>query len=180
MENLLNQHIKGFSTTIVKVFLQLLLITTVACTKMNEQTFKVFGKEDILKNTKINIIKIDDRGAKTENTLLFLGKEYDINAETEAVATYELYVSYKDSLVNILKFENVMRNANDHINHIYLNEENNSINVIYIGRESDVVKHHGFMKTLMPKNDFYKANNISDDKTIEKYNQLFLMKLSSS
>lgn len=173
MENLLNQHIKGFLTTIVKVFLQLSLITTVACTKMNEQTFKVFGKEDILKNTKINIIKIDDRGTKTENTLLFLGKEYDINAETEVGATYELYVSYKDSLVNILKFENVMRNANDHINHIYLNEENNSINVIYIGRESDVDKHHGFMKTLMPINDFYKANNISDDKTIEKYSQLF-------
>lgn len=173
MGNLLNQHIKGFLTTIVKVFLQLSLITTVACTKMNEQTFKVFGKENIVKNTKINIIKTDDRGAKTENTLLFLGKEYDINAETEVGTNYKIYVSYKDSLVNILKFENIMRNANDHINHIYLNEENNNINVIYIGRESDVAKHHGFMKTLIPKNDFYKANDISDDKMIEKYNQLF-------
>ena len=63
-----------------------------------------------------------------------------MEAKTEVAAVYQIYVSYNDSVVNILKFENIMRNANDHINHLYLTKEKDAIQLQYIGREADLVK----------------------------------------
>ena len=177
MEHSLSQHTKECLTTIVKYILfSLILITNLTCNKMNKQNFKVFGEDDLLRNTKINIVETGETGEKIEKTFLFKGEKYDVEAEVETGGVYEVYVSYKDSLVNVLKFENVMRNANDYINHLYLTNTDNKINILYVGRESDIAKKKGFNVFLIALDEYYKIHDITSDNEIKENNILLFEK----
>ncbi len=173
MELSSNLHIKGYSMIIGKCFFILLLIITINCRKMDNQNFKLFGNEELLTNSKINIVKIDESGNKNVQTLLFLGKQKNVIVETEVGVVYNVYVSYNDSVFNVLKFENVMRNANDHINHLYMTKENNSIYINYVGREAEIENKKGFGVFLLPKAEYFKLNNIENDDEKKKQNELF-------
>ncbi len=153
------------------LYLVILLITTIAC-KMKNENFNIYGDEELLKNSKINIVEIDDLGNEKTKTLLFLGNKKIVEPKTETSAIYKVYISYKDSLVNVLKFENIMRNANDHINYLYLNKENDLIMLRYVGRESEIETKKGFGIFLLTKEEYYKVNNIEKE-DVKKNNELF-------
>lgn len=172
MELSSNLHNKGYLIIIVKCFFIPLLLT-INCRKMDNQNFKLFGDEELLTNSKINIVKINEAGKKNVQTLLFLGKQKDVIAETEVGVVYNVYVSYNDSVFNVLKFENVMRNASDHINHLYMTKENDSIYINYVGRETEIENKKGFGVFLVPKAEYFKLNNIDNDEEIKKQNDLF-------
>lgn len=169
MGHSLNRHIKGCLMIIVKLSLLLIL----SCKKMDKQYFQVFGKEELLKNTKINLLKIDDQGHKSTSTILCNGKLNKIDAENEAAFIYEFYISYNDSHVQILKMENIFRNASDEVNQLYLEKKDNNIFVKFIGREADLKVNEGFQKKLILKDEYYKLNHIQEDEELKKNNQLF-------
>jgi len=144
---------------------------------MNDSNFKIFGDQNLLKDIKINIVETRETretretGEKKVNTLLFLGKKSTIEAETETSVLYTVYVSYKDSLVNSLKFENIMRNSNTYINHLYISKKDDSIILTYIGRESKI--NEGVNIVLLPKKEFFRNNNIEKQEEMKDYENLF-------
>lgn len=163
--------------TIVKYIFLFILLILMQCKQMESKEFKVFGKEELLKNSKITIIEISDSEPDKVQTLLNLGNVTKLKTENKVSLIYEIYISYKDSLVNVLKYENIMVNANDHINHIYINEEDSMIKVTYFGRESDLKSQEGFSKILLPKKEFFRINNIEKKEDIIKYEKFFFNKL---
>ena len=66
-----------------------------------------------------------------------------------------------------------MRNANDHINHLYLTKEKDAIQLQYMGREADLVNKQGPGILLLSKEEFFKINNINTEQEIEKCENLF-------
>lgn len=162
-------------TTARYLSLIILIITKLSC-KMENSNFEIYGNEELIKHSKINIVKIDDNGNERQQTLLFFGKTNIIKAETEVGATYKVYISYKDSLVNVLQFENVMRYANDHINRFYMIREKDYISVLYIGRKANLNNKEGFRVFLIPTKDFFKLNAIEDKEDKNKYKKLFFTK----
>ena len=107
MVHLSNQHTKGFSTTIVKTILFLTLLTNLSCNKMNEQNFKVFGDESLLKDCKINIVNKTESENKIIESLLYKGKIQEIPINNETGEFYKIYVSYNDDLITTIEFENI-------------------------------------------------------------------------
>ncbi len=150
----------------------MLLVINQSCKKMDNQEFKVFGDAELLNNTKITIVEVGDFDSEKIRTLLFFGRRMKLKPETEVGVVYKIYISYKDSVVNVLKFDNVMRNANDHINHLYLEKEKDIINIIYVGRESEIRSKKGFYKILIPVEDFYKQEGIIKNEDKEKAKKL--------
>ena len=71
-----------------------------------------------------------------------------------------------------------MRNANDHINHLYLSKENNLIHVQYIGREAEIQTKEGFGLFLLPREEFFKINNIENEEDIKNITISFLINIS--
>jgi hypothetical protein len=55
MAHLLNHRTKEFLTITVKTVLLSIVLINLSCNKMNEQNFKVFGEESLLKDCKISI-----------------------------------------------------------------------------------------------------------------------------
>ena len=174
MEYVSNPRNKKYVTISGKYICYLIfLLINLTCIKMNKQNFKVFGKQELLKNSKITIVELGDLNTENTETVLFLGKEKEMEAKTEVAAVYQIYVSYNDSVVNVLKFENIMRNANDHINHLYLTKEKDAIQLQYMGREADLVNKQGPGILLLSKEEFFKINNINTEQEIEKCENLF-------
>jgi hypothetical protein len=152
----------------------LLLNINLNCKKnMDNQYFRIIGSEELLKHCQVNLLKIDERGRETLQTILCKGKLNQVKAENEIGCIYIFYVSYKDSMVNVLKIENIMRNANDHIDYLYLSKERDLIRFQYVGRESEIETKRGFGVFLLPKKEFYKINNIQDKNEIETKELLF-------
>ncbi len=139
---------------------------------MSKQDFKVFGDEKLLKNCKVNIVKIDASGTETKKTLLFSGRSQNVKSETETGVIYWVYISYKDSLVNRFEFENIMRNANDYINHIYIEEIDSEIDFKYVGREKDLTDNKGYHQILIPLERYFDGNKI-EEKLKKKENEMF-------
>lgn len=152
----------------------LLLIFLTQCTTM-EPEFKVFGKDELLKDIKINLKVI--RQAKypdneyTVKTLLFNGERHMVQLEHAFI--YETYFSYKDEFVGTLSFENIMKNTLDYINHIYVFKLEDKICIQYVGRKSQIENKKGF-KSLpaMPIEDFYNLHGIKNEQK-DSFNQLF-------
>jgi hypothetical protein len=140
---------------------------------MSKQDFKVYGEEVILKDCKINIFIEDETGNKKQNTILYKGKLNKITPETEIGELYKIYVSYKDSHVNVLKFENIFRNASDQINHFYIDKRDDIISVMFVGREAEIKSKEGFTKILIPIDEYFKTQNITDEKLIAKEKSYF-------
>lgn len=140
---------------------------------MDQTEFKVYGNKELLDYSKINIYQQDENGKKQTETLFYLGELKEFKPNDEIAVFYEVYISYKDSLVNTLKFENVMRNANDHVNHIYIQKENDEISVIYIGRESEIETQKGFRTVLIPLNKYLELNHITSEKDKESTKNKF-------
>jgi len=145
---------------------------------MNNPDFKIFGDKELLKDCKINLKlgfqkykdgKYDD--IYLYKTILNKGeiKEFPY----EDYDYIDIYVSKNDSLVSVLRFENIMRNANDYINHLYLKKEHNLIKILYVGRESGIKNEQGIHKILIPLEDFYKQENIKKNEEKEITKKLF-------
>ncbi len=167
MDHYYIQIIREFSTTTLHrcVFL-ILFLSQQNCT-MKDQYFEVHGDTNLLKAVTINIYSITEDNHSSVKSLLYNGVVGKIKAVTEIACVYTLFISNQDSLVNTLKFENVMRNAKDPVNQIYLSEENDEIFISYVGRESDIEERKGFKTRLIPLDLYFEQNNITkeSDKT---------------
>ncbi|WP_271784930.1 hypothetical protein [Aquimarina algiphila] len=141
-----------------------------------EPEFELHGDTMLLQNMKINMLSIKEekypnRESKIE-TLLYDGEKYKIHNQN--IVNYEVYFSYKDSLVGVLKFENVMKWAKDYINHLYVYKDKDSIYLQYIGRETQIQDKKGFMSSpAILLNDFYRKENIVSDKEKEVLKKKF-------
>lgn len=172
--NLSCQYIKAISMNIAKtIIILLILLTNLSCNKMDKQDFKVYGDTLLLKECKINIIKINESGVATKQTLLYNGKQFLVESESEIAEAYTVYFSYKDSLINVLKYENIFRNTNDQVNHFYFAKNKGTISVKFVGRRDDLKNKQGFTTTLIPFDEYQKRNTIDEQKDKEEIKQLF-------
>lgn len=175
MEHLSNHRIKGFLTIIVKIVLSVLIVINLSCNKnkMDEQNFKVFGEESLLKDCKINIsiytqIGYDNTTSKysgTEElkTLLFNGNSYKVKSLKD-YSVYTVYVSYKDSLVNKVVVENIFYATKDQIAaDLYINKTNDTISILFLGKEA----------VLVSLDDYFRLNKINKDELKNKEKKLF-------
>jgi hypothetical protein len=164
------------------IVLLLIMLTFVSCNKINEQNFKVFGEESLLKDCKINIstykqIGYDNitskyTGTEELKTLLFNGNS-NIVESSEEDSFYTIYFSYKDSLVNKIVMENVFYGASDRIAHLYINKVNGTISMLFIGREAEIETKQGFETILVPLDDYFRLNKINKDELKNKEKKLF-------
>ena len=173
MEILSKQNIKVILTIIAKTTVLSILLINLSCNNMSNQKFKVFGDEVLLKDCKINIFTTDETGFKKANTLLYNGKIFDVKSSEEMGEVYTIYVSYKDSLVNTLEFENIFRNAKDQVNNFYIDKNKNIITIKFIGRESDLKNGQGSEAIFIPWEDYLKTNSIAKEKIKENKEVFF-------
>ncbi len=166
MEHMSNQPIKVLLIAIFKAIMIMLLLINLSCNNMNKEDFKVFGEEVILKDCKINIKKSYAENNNKTETVFFNGKLRNIEPDNYAV--YSIYLSFKDSLVNVIHMENVFYGASDQINHFYIDKKQNMISVLFVGRESEIKSKKGFQKILIPIDDYFKTQNITDEKLIQE------------
>lgn len=138
---------------------------------MENENFIVFGDENLLKNCKINISKIYSSNKQKTETLLFNGKTNNIKTDLDAV--YKMYFSYNDTLVSTLKMENIFYGASDQINHFYIQKKEDAITVMFVGREADLKKGQGFKTILIPLDEYFKTENIFEDKLKTELKDLF-------
>jgi hypothetical protein len=182
MENLSNQRIKALLTITVKTILFLTLLTQLSCNKMNEQKFKVFGDESLLKDCKINVSTYRQISynpttslyTSTEElkTVLFNGEFFEIES-LEDDNIYTFYFSYKDSLINKRRIENVYYGASDRISHFYISKTDGVIAILFVGREAEIKKKQGFGTFLIPVEDYFKKNKIDNEESRNKEKKLF-------
>ncbi len=159
-----------------KFYLLIILILSFTnCTTM-EPEFELYGDTVLLQNMKINMLSIKEekypnRESKIE-TFLYDGEKYKI--QNQNVVNYEVYFSYKDSMVGVLKFENIMKWANDYINHLYVYKEKDTIYIQYIGRETQIKDKKGFISNpAIPLSDFYKKEKIISNVVKEEFEKKF-------
>lgn len=119
----------------VKTFLLLFTLILLSCNKTEETNtnFEIFGEDALFKNIKVNIIKNREDGVEKKQTLLFNGKQFSVKEENETAYFYRIYLSYKDSLVSVLEYENILRGDKNQINQIYLFKEKDGISFKFIG-----------------------------------------------
>jgi hypothetical protein len=141
---------------------------------MNEQEFKVFGENEVLKNCKINIVKVNEQGVEKKETLLCNGKQYSIKTEDEVGAIYTVYFSYNDSLVNIIKYENILRGTNEEINNFYITKNQSAVLAKLIGKKNNLKIGKGHQVVLMPIVDYFKEQKIESEQDQIRIRILFL------
>lgn len=166
MVHLSNQHTKGFSTTIVKTILFLTLLTNLSCNKMNEQNFKVFGDESLLKDCKINIVNKTESENKIIESLLYKGKIQEIPINNETGEFYKIYVSYNDDLITTIEFENILRNMKNPPDISFTIQKNNNG---FIGIKETAKD----FSVLLPIEDYFKLNKIDNEESKNKEKKLF-------
>ena len=140
---------------------------------MNKDDFKVFCDEELAKDCKINIKKIVDADNISTETLLYNGTSYNVAPEEGTV--YEFYFSYKDSLVNKLRYENIFYAANDQINHFYMERKEDKIVAKFVGREAFLETGDGASLILIPLEEYFLLHKNNDTKSIEDEKQIFKM-----
>jgi hypothetical protein len=130
-----NRRIQKKSIFSVKTFLLLFTLIFLSCNKVDKTNngFEIFGEDALLKNIKVNSIKNREDGAEKKQTLLFNRKQFSVQEENETAYFYRIYLSYKDSLVSVLEYENILRGDKNQINQIYLFKEQDSISFKFIG-----------------------------------------------
>lgn len=170
MGNLLNLRTKEF--LMITVNLSSLLLS-LSCKNMEKQYYEVVGKEELLKKSKICLLKVDEKGNENIQTILCNGKLNKIEVENEIASINRFFISYNDSQIEILSMENIFRNASDQINHLILEEKDNEILIKFVGRRADLDADKGFQKKLTAKDEFYKIHNIQSEEEIKKNNMLF-------
>jgi hypothetical protein len=134
---------------------------------MNEQKIKVIGEESLLKDCKINISTSTEINKKTTESLLYKGKIKEIPIDNETGEFYKIYVSYNDSLVTSIEFENILRNMNNPPDVFLIIEKNNNG---FIGVKKT---HSKEFSILLPIEDYFKLNKIDDEETKNKEKKLF-------
>gem|GEM_PF-1721536 len=149
-------------------------------------TFRVFGEEELLKNSKVTVVSYSHKKAyhRMIEPLLFLGAHYEkkIIPALYALRTdntpLRIFVSYKDELVGIMELGDLwykMYNQEISVNHIYLTREGIHIKAYYDTTEKEKSKYVGIVNNatyLIPKEEFYQKHNLSSD-DISKYELLF-------
>jgi hypothetical protein len=172
MAHLLNHHIKEFLTIIVKITLSVLILTHLSCNKMDKHNFKVFGEESLLKDCKINVYKSSENLQRTE-TLLFKGNQYEVKS-SESDIRYIVYVSYKDSLVNTIDYENIMGGEENQINHFYIQKNKDVIVVKFVGLEELLQEVEDRpIDVLIPVDEFFGKKKINSEELKNKEKKLF-------
>lgn len=170
------ENLMSVEDTIVKYLLMLTAaFSLTSCTTM-EPKFELYGDAVLLQNMKINMLSIKDvkypNSASKIETLLFEGEKY--NVQNNDVMSYEVYFSYKDSLVGVLKFENIMKWANDYINHLYVYKDEGGIYLQYIGRETEIKDKKGFISLpAMSINEFHEKEKIVSKVKKEQVERFF-------
>lgn len=130
---------------------------------MNNEYFKVFGEKKLLNRCKINLKVIDEIGNEHIYNILCNGKVKDVKAENEAAVIYKFYFSYNDHAIEVLKTENIFRNASDQVNNLYIEEKDGIIYVKFIGRKSDIENNENFRKMLIDKNKYFELYPTPDN-----------------
>lgn len=164
MGHLSNQHIKVFLTTIVKYSLLIILINC----NMKNSDFKVIGNEEIIKDIKINVQK----GYKNDTIENLISNNKINNIESSEDGIYIFYISYKGLVINKV-VDDVFYGVSDPAHIFNVEEKDKQIIITYIGRESDVESKKGYKVILLPKEQYFKINNISDSEEIKKTEILF-------
>lgn len=168
---------------IVKTILISIVLINLSCNNMNKADFKVFGEESLLKDCKINVsayrqIGYDNNtskyiGKEELRTLLFNGKSYEVES-SEDDSIYIIYLSYKDSLVNILEYENVMGGEESVINHFYIIKNKDGIAVKFVGSKEllnsikDIPSNN-----LITLEEFFRQKKINSEELKNKEKKLF-------
>jgi hypothetical protein len=163
----------NYKRILIKTIAALVLSINLNCNTMNHQEFNVFGDKELLNNCKINVFTTDETGATKQMTLLENGLTNSVPYEIEIAEMHSLYISYQKTKVNVLKFENVFRKANDQISNLYLTKKDDVITIIFVGREAEIPIQKGFKTVLLPIDDYFKKQNITDSKEVEEQKQLF-------
>lgn len=136
MSNLfVNNRIQKKLKIVVIAPLLIVILILLSCNKTEETNtnFEIFGEDALLKNIKVNIIKNREDDVEKKQTLLFNGKQFSVQEENETAYFYRIYLSYKDSLVSVLEYENILRGDKNQINQVYLFKEKDGISFKFIG-----------------------------------------------
>jgi hypothetical protein len=183
MEYLLNHRTKEFLTIIARIVLFVIILTHLSCNKMNKQNFKVFGEESLLKDCKINIstyrqIGYDNAASKhidTEEfkTLLFNGNFYPVESLPDD-SIYTIYFSYKDSLVFVFKYENIMSGEESQINHFYIQKNKDAITFKFVGNEEFSQEMNDRpINILIPLDEYLRKKRVTSEESINREKKLF-------
>lgn len=133
---------------------------------MNEQNFKVFGDESLLKDCKINIVNKTESENKIIESLLYKGKIQEIPINNETGEFYKIYVSYNDDLITTIEFENILRNMKNPPDISFTIQKNNNG---FIGIKETAKD----FSVLLPIEDYFKLNKIDNEESKNKEKKLF-------
>lgn len=161
---------------IFKMFYLLSILIFVGCNKMNEHkdNFEIFGEESLLKDIKLNVVKRSEIGLKKKETLIFNGEKYIVEEENETGFVYKIYVSYKDSLVNAMEYDNIMRGDDNQINHFYLYKNKDIVYFKFVGVKKNLQEMEDRpIHSLIPVDEYFMQKRICNEDSISKEKKLF-------
>ena len=153
MEDAFDPFTKEYLTTIVKkaglLFFSVFILN---CNSMKENKFIISGNEDLLANSKICIVKNSETGTKEVKSLLYLNKHHLVSVNNDIAEYYNIYVSFNDSIVTVLKFENINRNiSKDDINLEMEKDDDGNV-----GIKNSYAKS---LTPLIPFEEYYRLKN---------------------
>lgn len=164
------------------IVLSLIALTFFSCSKISndKQNLKVIGEKSLLKDCKINVSRYTQigydnttskySGTEELKTLLFNGNSYEVKS-LEDDSVYTIYFSYKDSLVNVFKYENIMGGEENQINHFYIYKNKDVVYFKFVGVKEFLKEMEDRpIQILIPLEKYFKQKQISTKelKNIEK------------
>lgn len=154
------------------ICLLVIVLMFLSCDNKNKNNFEVFGEESLLKDCKINVYKSGEDLQMTK-TLLFNGNRYEVKS-SETDIRHIIYVSYRDSLVNIIDYENILRGEENQINHFYLYKNKDIISFKFIGNEEFLKeKEESPGHILIPINEYLIQKHVDTEELKNKEKRLF-------
>lgn len=142
-----------------------------------EPEFKVFGSPVILEEMIINIESFTNDPLYTGypvskiQTQLYKGQQQTFS--NDDVIRYSIYFSYNNRVGN-LSFDNIYRDIDGHINHIYVFTKDDDIYLRHYGLWSDIEEKNGPTSDIaLLFDNFFQKNNISDENDREIYKVKF-------
>lgn len=170
MEYLYSPRTKEYSITTAKRWGLLFILTLLFnCNTMKENKFIISGDTELLKNSKICIVKTSETGKKKIGSALYLNEQELIIVNNDIAEYYKIYVSFKDSLVTVLKFENINRNIAKEDITLIMEKDKNGLVGIRNGHSSSI-------KILIPLEEYLKKENIGDTNKINEEKKYFFFK----
>lgn len=143
---------------------------------MNEcqDNFEIFGDESLLKEIKLNVIKTSETGLEKKETLIFNGKKYIVRAENETGFVYKIYASYKDSLVKVMQYENILKGEENQINHFYFYKNKDIISFKFVGNKEFLpMINESPEYILVPLNKYFIEEEIQTEELKKNEKALF-------